>query len=171
MHTFTELIDRCTAFTLKVLREANERTIEELETSAATTLVKTLQMIQLQKAVFAVGMFSMFEADLQESLSCIDGFREAEEILDREGEANLKERFTNLQLAINTLKHGSGRSYNALVKKKSSLAFRVKLPDEGFFFEGDVSEVDTLVEVDDAFVLECVAVIQDVSEVINRARK
>ena len=69
MHTFTELVDRCSAFTLEALRDANERIINALQMSAATTLVKTLQMVQLQKAIFVVGMFSLFEATLQDGLS------------------------------------------------------------------------------------------------------
>jgi hypothetical protein len=77
MHSFTELVDRCVTFTLEPLREGNERTIEALQKSGATTLVKTLQMIQLQKAILVVGMFSMFEANLQDGLSCANGFSEA----------------------------------------------------------------------------------------------
>ena len=168
MHTFTELVDRCTAFTLEALREANEKTIDALQTSAATTLVKALQMIQLQKAILAVGMFSLFEAILQDGLSCSNGFREAEDILDREGEAVLKERFIDLQLAINVLKHGQGRSYDTLVAKAGTLNFRVKLPGDAFFCEGDVSEVSTLIEVDDTFILSCAEVIREVSEAIRR---
>ena len=79
MHSFTELVDRCAAFTLETLRKANERTIEALQTSGATAIVKTLQMIQLQKTILAVGMFSIFEASLQEGLSCSNGFDEANE--------------------------------------------------------------------------------------------
>ena len=168
MHTFTELVDRCSAFTLEALRDANERIINALQMSAATTLVKTLQMVQLQKAIFVVGMFSLFEATLQDGLSCSDGFREATNILDREGEAVLKDRFSDLQLAINVLKHGRGRSYDALVAKAGALRFRVKLPGEAFFCEGDVSEVSTLIEVDDSFVLSCAEVIREVSEAIRR---
>lgn len=168
MHSFTELVDRCAAFTLKTLREANEKTIEELQTSGATSLVRTLQMVQLQKAIFAVGMFSIFEASLQEGLSCENGFSEAKKILEDEGELKLKECFDDLILAVNVLKHGRGRSYGALVAKAESLPCRVKLPDETFFFEGDVSEVSTLVEVDDAFVQRCCKVISNVSGVIRR---
>ena len=170
MHTFTDLIDRCTAFTLEALREANERTIDALETSGATPLVKTLQIIELQKAILAVGMFSLFEAILQDGLNCRDGFREATDILEREGQAVLKERFSDLQLAINVLKHGRGRSYDTLVAKAEALRFRVKLPGEGFFYEGDVSEISTLIEVDDTFVLSCAEVIREVSEAIRRVR-
>lgn len=168
MHNFTELVDRCATFTLETLREANERTIEALQSSGATSLVKTLQMIQLQKAILAVGMFSIFEASLQEGLSCSNGFGEAKKILDDEGELDMKERFDDLFLAINVLKHGRGRSYDALVAKAEALPFRIKLPDESFFFEGDVSEVSTLVEVNDAFVQRCGDVISDVSGVIRR---
>jgi hypothetical protein len=127
-------------------------------------------MVQLQKAIHTVGMFSMFEAILQDGLNCTDGFREAAQILDNEGEAALKERFEDLQMAINVLKHGKGRSYNALVAKAGNLRFRMKMPDEAFFAEGDVTEVSTLIEVDDAFVLRCAEVIRVVSDVIRRAR-
>jgi len=43
-------------------------------------------------------------------------------------------------------------------------------PGEAFFFEGDVSEVATLIEVDDAFVLSCAEVIRQVSEIVQKAR-
>lgn len=92
----------------------------------------------------------------------------AKRILDDEGGLDMKERFDDLLLAVNVLKHGRGRSYNALVAKAETLPFRIKLPDESFFFEGDVSEVSTLVEVDDAFVQFCGDVISDVSGVIRR---
>lgn len=170
MHSFTELVDRCATFTLNTLREANERTIEALQTSSATSLVKTLQMIQLQKAILAVGMFSIFEASLQEGLMCSNGFDEAKIILSNEGELDVKEQFDDLVLAVNVLKHGRGYSYDALVAKAAVLPFRIKLPDESFFFEGDVSEVSTLVEVDDAFVQLCGKVISDVSKVVRRVR-
>jgi hypothetical protein len=49
MHSFTELVDRCATFTLETLNDANEKTIEQLQTNGGTTLVKTLQMVQLQK--------------------------------------------------------------------------------------------------------------------------
>jgi hypothetical protein len=75
------------------------------------------------------------------------------EILEHEGETALKDSFVDLQLAINVLKHGRGRSYDALVAKSDRLPFRIKRPGEAFFFEGDVSEIATLIEVDDAFVL------------------
>ncbi|ADM98320.1 hypothetical protein Dda3937_04064 [Dickeya dadantii 3937] len=168
MHSFTELVDKCTTFTLETLGETNKRTIEALQMSGATSLVKTLQMIKLQKAILAVGMFSIFEANLQDGLGCTNGFMAAKKILDDEGELDMKERFEELYLAINVLKHGRGRSYNVLASKAEALPFRIKLPDESFFFEGDVSEVSTLVEVDDAFVQQCSTVIYDVSRVIRR---
>jgi hypothetical protein len=170
MHGFAELVDRCTAFTLEALRQANERALDGLQTSAATPLVKALQMVQLQKAISAVGMFSVFEAMLQDGLECSDGFREAEEILESERQTALKERFVDLQRAINVLKHGRGRSYDALIAKADRLPFRIKRPGEGFFFEGDVSEIATLIEVDDAFVLNCAEVIRQVSETVQKTR-
>ena len=167
MHEFNELVKRSTAFSLNALDEAQQRTIDALQTSGATTLVKTLQMVQMQKAISAVGMFSMFDAILQDQLQCKDGFKKAGEILEKQDELVLKEKFSNLQFAVNVLKHGKGRSYDALVEKSSVLPFRVKLPHEYFFNEGDVSEISTLVEVDDSFVLLCAEVIHAVSVAVQ----
>ena len=167
MHSFNELANRCASFTLSALREANDRTIDMLQTSGATNLVKTLQMIQLQKAILAVGMFSIFEADLQTSLGCEDGFKKAKKILDARGKTDLKERFEDLYFAINALKHGHGGSYDALVAKAGPLPFRVKMPNESFFFEGDVGEIDTLIEVNDTFVQLCGDMICEVSEALQ----
>lgn len=169
MHEFSELADRSAAFTLKALNDAQERLTEALQESGATALVKSIQMVQLQKVISAIGMFSMFEAMLQEGLSCSDGFRGAADVLKQQGEIDLMAQFEDLQIAINALKHGKGRSYDALVKKAANLTFRVKLPHEDFFCEGDVSEVSTLVEVDDAFVLRCTDVIRRVSVAMGKA--
>jgi hypothetical protein len=146
----------------------NERILQELENSAATSLVKNLQMINLHKAVLAVGMFSIFEAHLQDSLDCTNGFAEARKLLVQAGESNVNECFNDLILAVNVLKHGKGKSYDALVEKANQLSFRVKLPDESFFYEGDVSEISTLVEVTDTFVELCSKTIEDVSNVIRK---
>ena len=117
MHAFPELIERCAAFTLKTLEEAQSRTLETLQMRSATGLVKTLQMIQLQKVVSAVGMFSIFEALVQDRLGYSNGLKEAAEILNSQGDENIKERFSNLRLAINVLKHGKGESYSKLLNR------------------------------------------------------
>lgn len=163
MDAFSDLVQRSTAFSLNALEVAQNNVIEGFQTSAATSLVKAAQMIQLQKAISAVGMFSMFDAILQDQLQCPDGFKGAAALLEAKGESLLNERFSDIQLAINVLKHGNGRSYDALVQKVGTLPFRVKQPDEAFFNEGVVAEVSTLVEVDDSFVLLCAEVIHDVS--------
>jgi len=168
MHEFTELIYRCTSFSLASLKKVNDEIIQELESSAATSSVKNLQMINLHKAVLAVGMFSIFEAHLQDNLDCTNGFSEAEKILNEAGENDIKECFNDLILAVNVLKHGRGRSYDALVERANQLPFRVKLPDESFFYEGDVSEISTLVEVNDAFVELCSKSIEDISNVVRQ---
>ena len=167
--SFSELVLHSAAFSLDALGKAQREVIDEFQTSSATPLVKVLQMVQLQKAISAVGMFSMFDAILQDELQCADGFRLAGELLEARGEVALKERFSELQLAVNVLKHGRGRSYDALVRRVDALPFMVKLPVEAFFNEGDVGEVATLVEVDDVFILLCARVIHDVSIVVRAA--
>jgi hypothetical protein len=170
MHAFTELLGRGTSFILSTLNEATAKTIEALQTSAATSFVKNLQMVQVQKTIMAVGMFSLFESMLQDTLECRDGFAEAFKILDEDKAAALQELLSNFQMAINVLKHGRGRSYEALVAKSASLPFKIKQPKQEFFDEGDVSEIRTLIEVDDAFILGCAQVIEDVAAVIRRRR-
>jgi hypothetical protein len=91
-------------------------------------------------------------------------------ILGTKGETSLQEKFSDFQGAINALKHGRGRSYDALVAKAAGLPFKVKLPAEDFFNEGDVSEISTLIDVDDNFVRECASLIQDISFAIRRVR-
>ena len=170
MHRFSELVFRSTSFTLGVLEEVKSKVIEQLETSGSTVLVKNLQMIQLQKAITAIGMFSLFESILQDGLACKNGFDEAEKILNQSGNNELNNRFEDFICAINALKHGKGRSYNTLVAKSSMLPFKIKMPDEDYFDEGDVSEITTLIEVDDEFVLACARLIEEVSEEIRIAR-
>jgi hypothetical protein len=94
----------------------------------------------------------------------------AHECLVREGEEVLNEPFSDFETAINVLKHGRGRSYDALLATSRGLPFRVKRPNEAYFFEGDVSEITTLIKVDDGFVMGCAEIIRDVSSVIRRTR-
>ena len=168
MHEFTELVDRCITLTIEALNEINEKTLEALETSANTGLVKTLQMIQLQKVILSVGIFSIFEAWLQKKLHCENGFKKAKEILEKK-DKQLYEKFNQFYLAINVLKHGKGKSYNDLVSVADELSFTLKMPGQSFFDEGDVSEVSPyLIQVDDQFVLNCADIVRQVSKVIDR---
>lgn len=167
MHRFDDLIYRSTSFTLNAINATNEKITDALQTSGSTILVKNLQMIQLQKAIYAVGMFSIFDAELQNQLSCSNGFKGAKKLLKEKGKVELLNQFEDYICAINVLKHGEGKSFNALVMKAQSLPFRIKLSGESFFDEGDVSEVDTLIQVDDNFVLNCADIIEKVSNEIR----
>ena len=169
MHEFSELVDRCVYFTLEELEKLQERVMEALQTSAATPLVKALQMIRLSKAILVVGMFSMFESILQDKLDCSNGFKDVKEFLKQKEEVELLDRFIELELAVNALKHGKGKSYNALIERLGGkIRSKVKKPDEYFFDEGDVSEVAVLVDVDDNFIHYCPQTIRDISEVIDK---
>jgi hypothetical protein len=126
-------------------------------------------MVQLQKVISTVGMFSIFEALLQDRLGCAEGFKEADALLDSANAVVLKEHFSTLKLAINVLKHGKGRSYNELLAMPA-LPFKLKKPSEDFFNEGDVAEMQTLIEVDDAFVIDCAKTIREITEVIQKVR-
>lgn len=164
MHSFKELIINSTRSTLAAFENSNEAFLESLKSLASTSSVKGLQMIQLQKVIFAIGMFSLFDSELQRELECDNGFSKASDVLIEKGEIELNKRFKIFILAINVLKHGKGHSYNKLIEEKSSLPFKIKQPNQSFFEEGDVSEVLTLIEVDDKFVLNCAELISQVSD-------
>lgn len=170
MHRFSELVLRSTTFTLDSLKEVESKIIELLQTSGSTVLVKNLQMIQLQKAITAIGMFSLFESILQDGLECKNGFDEAKSILKQSGNNELNNRFEDFICAINVLKHGRGRSYDTLVAKSGVLPFKIKLPGSNYFDEGDVSEISTLIEVTDDFVIDCAKLIEEVSDEIREVR-
>lgn len=170
MHNYSELVYRSTLFSLQALDEVESKATKELEKSGSTNSVKALQMIQLQKSIIAIGMFSLFESILQDELACAHGFKEAKKILLEAGEKDLNDRFQLFFLAINVLKHGHGKSYDTLIAEPVELPFRIKKPGEDFFYEGDVSEVNTLIEVDNQFVGNCAEVIESVSKVLRKVR-
>jgi hypothetical protein len=168
MHSFDELISRGAYFMVGAISSEESRTLERLETGAATSDVKALQMLQLQKAVVAVGLFSILEAHLQEDSDTGHAFAEVTERLREKGEVKLGDEFKVLNHAINALKHGRGRSYSALLKiPVDELPFRVKRVDENFFNEGDVNEVETLVEVDEKFLMYCSEIVTRIAQILG----
>lgn len=170
MHNFYELAYRCTNFSLSMINDVSDNALEILSETGATSPVKNLQALNLQRMIHAVGLFSIFEAHLQLELNCKNGIREAELILDRAGEIALKEDFHNCYLAINALKHGNGVSYNQLIAKINTLGFVVDTPATPTYEEGDVSGINGLVRVDNNFIEGCLELINLVSCCIARER-
>lgn len=170
MHRFTELADRAAIFALNSLNDVHNRTVEALQTSGATMHVKNLQMVSLSKAIFAVGLFSIFEAMLQDDFGGAYGFRQARHALKAQGDDGLEAQFENYFLAINVLKHGDGPSYQTLISRRAELPFKVMTDQEFEELEGDVSIVKTLIWVDDEFVENCGKIIRDVTAALQRSR-
>lgn len=168
MFEYNELVTSASRFTLDALSQTQRAVLEALQERASRSLVHALQMIQMQKAILATGLFSLYDAELQRVLDCENGFKECKQILMDNGENKLSEKFEIYCLAINVLKHGDGRSYQRLLADYKSLPFRIKRPGENFFFEGDVSEISTLIEVDEDFVLNCVELVSQVSCALGR---
>ena len=168
MHSFDELIDRSISFSLQNLDKLEKKILADLQTSASTILVKNLQMVSMQRVIMAVGILSIFEAHLQDRINCVDGFQEARKLLIAAGECSLDSRFGQFVAAINVLKHGRGRSYDMLLSQFGNLPFRMKGPNEFLFFEGEVSEISTLIQVDKKFILQCASIIRQVSVVVQQ---
>lgn len=64
MHQFPELAYICTYFSLRVINEDYEKTVNELSETGSSPPVKNLQALNLQRMIHAVGLFSIFEAHL-----------------------------------------------------------------------------------------------------------
>src|SRR5688500_4874512 len=118
MHPFSELATRCAALTDGLLEENRAHVLAELQEHGTTSLVKALQAVELQGAIVAVGMVAMFDAALQDALECKDGFQEALKVIEQAGEPELFKRFRDVQLAVNVLKHGRGRSHDELMARR-----------------------------------------------------
>ena len=113
MHNFNELIQYSTSFNLTSINKETKNLYRNLTTNANTSNIKMLQMIELQKVIISIGMFSMFDAIVQIELNCKNGFKIINEILIDKNEIELQNSFQDLSMAINVLKHGKGRSYES----------------------------------------------------------
>jgi len=162
VHEFVDLLERGTLFTLGCLENHQTSALEQLQSGARTSDVKSLQMVNLQKAVIAVGVFAIVEAHLQDRGSGEGGFKIVAERLDKEGLSELRQRLLDLRAAVNVLKHGEGASYKRLLDRGDAIRFKIKQPEQSFFHESDVSEAATLVKVNDAFIRETFTVIREV---------
>ncbi|ENG5660868.1 hypothetical protein ABUT75_002436 [Flavobacterium psychrophilum] len=169
MHSFSELILRSSAFLQNTLDEIENKTLNELETNGATIHIKNLQMINLQKAFFFIGVFSYYEALLQERLECKNGLEEAKKILKENGENLLHEKFIELQYVVNVLKHGKGRSYNQLIEKENrKINVIIKELEPEYYDEGSIDEISSLIEVNNEFIDESINLINEFSTVIQK---
>lgn len=165
--TDIQLFTACMDFTLHHTHESEQQTLKELETSGATRLVNALRVFRLQRAVLAVGMFSMFEALLQYKLKWKDPIVQLDDYLRTHDKKELASAIFDYRLAVNALKHGEGRSHKELLARADKLEFKVRANGAHFYGEGDVTDVGTLVDVDDKFVRPCAELIEQVSETIR----
>ncbi|HYU13264.1 MAG TPA: hypothetical protein VEK82_11850 [Stellaceae bacterium] len=162
-----QLLSQCAEFTLSHSSSVREKILNELQTNASTPLIMGLRLIRLQGVVLSIGMFSLLESLLQTHVGWSQPFDHLVKYLRDHEEGALADSFNDYWLAINVLKHGSGRSYDQLLAKSANLEFKVKSEGEPFFYEGDVSEVDVLIDVDETFVRRCAGLIEEVSSVIR----
>jgi hypothetical protein len=151
---------------LASVADNEQKVLDALQTSAATPLVQALRVFRLQRAIMAVGIYSLFESMLQAKMNWDQPFDQLKCHPSAQAQQELMNKFEEYRLAINVLKHGRGRSYEELCKRTTALEFRVKLPKEAFFFEGDVSEVESLIDVDNTFVQRCAEIVGSVLSIL-----
>ena len=162
--TDIELLTACVAFTLQHTHEAEQQTFKDLEASGATRPVNALRLFRLQRAILAVGMFSMFEALLQSKLKWTQPFSQLDDYLRQH---QLASAIIDYRLAVNVLKYGEGRSHQELLARADKLEFKVRADGDHFHEEGDVSDVGILVDADDQFVRRCAELIEQAAEAVR----
>lgn len=158
MHEFSDLASSSTSFTLRSLDDLLEKEFSSLQSGASTKSIKNIQSANFSKVIFAIGLFSLLESMVL--------YESSVEKVKKNLDQDLFNTWHLYYLAINVLKHGEGKSYDELVSKKLDgviLPFKVKLPNEEFFDEGEVSEINILIDVDNDFVLGCLEIVELVS--------
>lgn len=166
MHRFSVLIEACVAFMTSRIEDTEAEIIRLMQDEPSSAHLKNLQALRLQYAVTAVGIFSLFEAELQAQLEVEDGFRALRRMLDEHGKDELLLKFDLFKQAVNVLKHGVGRSYEALRAYAGELPFRIRQSDQDFFGEGDCTEISTLILADGEFVRNCAELVLRISDFI-----
>lgn len=68
MQNFIQIISESTESNIENFNRVEELTRKELENLGSTRLVLTLQKMQWERSIFAIGMFSLFEAVVQKEL-------------------------------------------------------------------------------------------------------
>ena len=161
MQNFIQIISESTESNIENFNRVEELTRKELENLGSTRLVLTLQKMQWERSVFAIGMFWLFEAVVQKELKIEKGsaFKELKQKLKSHHKIELLESFEDFYYAVNVLKHGKGMSYAKLLEKQGNLPFEITPAGSTFRNEGDVSEIETLVCVDNNFLEKFLAVI------------
>ncbi|WNH51119.1 hypothetical protein [Stenotrophomonas oahuensis] len=166
MHPFSDLAARCAAMSMSSTDDARQSVLALLQESGSAVLVKALQAVELQRAMMAVGLVSMFEAALQAALGEENGFGAARKLLREGGHERIEGDFADIIRAINVLKHGAGRSHDELLARRMMLPFKVRTESE-CFEEGDVSELIFLVKVDDEFFQYCASAVAEVAAIVR----
>ncbi len=161
MQRFIQIVSESTESHIENFNRIEKLIYDEFKTSGATRLVINLQKMQWERVIFAIGIFSLFEAVVQNELRIEKGsaFKELKVKLRRNNKMELLVKFEDFYCAINVLKHGKGSSYTKLLEKEGSLPFEITPANSVFRNEGDVSEIETLIYVDDEFLKSCLAVI------------
>lgn len=152
---------------LPVIKAREEACLSTLEEVGSTVAINGYRVLQIQRIVIAIGMYSSLEAALKWEFGWNSPSQEMKKLFVGSGYSDTYQKFELYWLAINVLKHGDGASYDRLLKKSASLPFRIKRDGEWFFEEGDLAENHSLVLVDDSFLLECAEIISSITSALE----
>ncbi|WP_288939555.1 hypothetical protein [uncultured Roseovarius sp.] len=111
-----------------------------------TVFVNGLRVAVVQIEIAAVGVFSLFEARMQPYFPNGPFYKLLKTYLVNVDQSELANDVWNYYLAVNVLKHGSGPSYEELLKSPD-LPFVIKRSGDLLFDEGDVAEPEGLIHV------------------------
>ncbi|HEX4890428.1 MAG TPA: hypothetical protein VFW37_08700, partial [Alphaproteobacteria bacterium] len=88
-----DLLTVCVEIALATAFAKEQNILDELETSAATSLINGLRIIRLQRTILAIGIYSLFESLLQDEMGWPQPFDRLEDSLRSTGHGALADRF------------------------------------------------------------------------------
>lgn len=170
MQRFLEIANGVVSSYCENFANREQAILKDLEASGSTRLVIGLQSLNWEKAIMVIGLFSLFESNIQSFYSPEKNtFAQMLTTLknSRIDHTDLIKKFCYFRNAINALKHGIGTSYKELVAKNNFLPFEITIPNNNFRKEGDISEIPILVNVDEKFISNLMDILTECYKVVE----
>lgn len=153
--------------TARQMQAVLDELFEALQTSGATRLLSGVDICHTQLATSSVGVFSIYESRLQSGFGWGNPFDEVMKRVNAAGHCHEAKQFDNYRLAINVLKHGTGKSHNKLLDRHDQLEFEVQKVFGDLNQEGDVCPPSDLVVVSVQFLERCCDLVEQTWKVVK----
>jgi len=144
-----------------------ETSIQGLGKTGATRFVNGARTANFSQIIIAIGVFHAFEMHFQITSSAKDPLGDIKQALEKEN-FSLYVEFRDLGRTINGLKHGDGWSYQDVLSRISNNTFTFPDIDPARREEGDVTAIDSIFPIDDAFIKKELSILERVCNFLGQ---